>query len=68
VNVGYVTLALKTGASLLTAARSAIELVSQKIGWVLLILGAMHFVNILIFHRLRRRSYTPRVARATELI
>src|SRR5215468_2916717 len=55
VNVGYVTLALKTGAILLTT-RSAIELVSQKIGWVLLILGAMHFFNIFVFHRLRRKS------------
>ena len=67
INVGYVTLALKSGGVLLTA-REAIELLSQKIGWVLVILGAMHFFNIFIFHRMRRRSQTPRVARATELI
>jgi cytochrome c biogenesis protein CcdA len=67
VNVGYVTLALKTGAVLLTT-RSAIELVSQKIGWVLLILGAMHFFNIFVFHRLRRKSGPLRVARATDLL
>jgi hypothetical protein len=67
INFGYVTLALRTGGTLLTA-RDAIELLSQKIGWVLLILGAMHFFNIYIFHRMRRRGQAPRIARVTELI
>jgi hypothetical protein len=67
VNVGYVALALRTGAVLLTP-RDAIELVSQKIGWVLLILGAMHFFNIYIFHRLRRKGQPQRVAHVSELI
>jgi hypothetical protein len=67
VNLGYVALALRTGAALLTP-REAIELESQKIGWVLLILGAMHFFNIFVFHRMRQRSQAPRIARATELI
>jgi hypothetical protein len=67
VNVGYVALALKTGVSLLTA-RSAIELISQKIGWVLLLLGAMHFFNIYVFHRLRRRGHASPLAGTTELI
>src|SRR5215475_3311046 len=52
INIGYVTLALRSGAVLLTA-RETIELLSQKIGWVLVILGAMHFFNIFIFHRMR---------------
>ncbi len=67
VNIGYVTLALRTGEVLLTA-RAAIELLSQKIGWVLLILGAMHFFNIFVFHRMRRRGQAPRMGRATELV
>jgi hypothetical protein len=67
VNLGYVALALRTGAVLPTV-RDAIELLSQKIGWVLLILGAMHFFNIFIFYRLRRRGQPQRMARATELI
>lgn len=67
VNLGYVALALRTGAALLTV-REAIELESQKIGWVLLILGAMHFFNIFVFHRMRHRNQVPRIARATELI
>jgi hypothetical protein len=39
INIGYVSLALKTGASILTA-RAAIELLSDKVGMVLLVLGA----------------------------
>lgn len=67
VNIGYVALALKTSAALLTA-REAIELLSQKIGWVLVILGAMHFFNIFVFHRMRRRSQVPRLACSSELV
>src|SRR5215470_8204854 len=42
INVGYVTLALHTAAQVETA-RSAIELVCDKIGLVLIVLGVMHF-------------------------
>jgi hypothetical protein len=66
VNVGYVTLALKTSAVLLDV-RSSIELLSQKIGYVLLLLGVMHFFNIFVFHRMRRRKYSAREARASDL-
>jgi hypothetical protein len=55
VNLGYVTLALKTGA-VLAGMRDAIELVSMKIGLVLLILGAMHFFNLYVFSRMRQRG------------
>jgi len=55
INIGYVTLALRTGATVDTA-REAIELVCEKIGMVLLVLGAMHFFNLYLFNRLRKRS------------
>src|SRR5580700_6999681 len=55
INVGYVTLALRTGATL-EDARQAIELVCDKIGVVLLVLGIMHFFNLYIFNRLRKRG------------
>ncbi len=55
INVGYITLALKTTDALATI-RSVIELESSKIGVVLLILGAMHVFNILIFAKMRRRA------------
>ena len=55
VNIGYVALALRTSERL-SSLREAIELVSGKIGVVLLVLGAMHFANLAIFSRLRRRA------------
>jgi len=55
INIGYVSLALRTGAQVETA-RSAIELVCDKLGVVLLVLGAMHFFNLYIFNRLRLRG------------
>jgi hypothetical protein len=54
-NIGYVTLALRTSAQVETA-RTAIELVCDKLGLVLIVLGAMHFFNIYVFNRLRRKG------------
>jgi hypothetical protein len=55
VNVGYVALALKYGEKPVDLAQ-AIEALSTKVGLVLLVLGAMHFFNLYIFSRLRRRA------------
>lgn len=55
VNIGFVTLALRTRESVVNA-REAIELLSVKVGVVLLVLGAMHFMNILVFSRYRRNA------------
>jgi hypothetical protein len=55
VNLGYVSLALKTGAHLANAGES-IELLSRKVGLVLLVLGAMHFFNLYVFNKLRTRT------------
>ncbi|HEU0132783.1 MAG TPA: hypothetical protein VFQ85_17525 [Mycobacteriales bacterium] len=55
VNLGYVSLALKTGARLANAGES-IELLSRKVGLVLLVLGAMHFFNLYVFNKLRTRT------------
>lgn len=65
INVGYATLALHTYATL-DSTRGAIELICDKIGVVLLVLGLMHFFNLYVFHRLRRRgrSGQPRAGRA----
>lgn len=57
VNLGFVSLALKTGATIVTT-RAAIEMVSDKVGAAMLILGAMHFLNLYIFARIRRRGMT----------
>jgi hypothetical protein len=59
INIGYVSLALKTAGTILTS-RAAIELLSDKVGMVLLVLGGMHFFNLLVFSRIRRHSQGPR--------
>lgn len=55
VNIGYVALALKYGEKP-SDLPQAIETLSTKVGLVLLVLGAMHFFNLYIFSRLRRRA------------
>ena len=55
INVGYIALALKTQQPLRTM-REVIELESTKLGVVLLILGGMHFFNILVLSRMRKNS------------
>jgi len=55
INVGYVAFALKTTENT-TNLRQAIELVSDKLGLVLLVLGVMHFLNLYVFARIRRRA------------
>jgi len=55
VNLGYIALALSTSRAMNTF-REIIELESEKIGVVLLILGAMHFFNILVFAKMRHRA------------
>jgi hypothetical protein len=54
VNFGYVSLALKIGGDILNA-QQAIEALSWKLGLVLLVLGGMHFTNLLIFQRIHRK-------------
>src|SRR5436309_16138784 len=52
INIGYVTLALKYGDKA-TDARTALEALSTKVGLVLVVLGLMHFFNLLIFSKMR---------------
>lgn len=55
INIGYVALALRYGAKPQSAAE-AIEVLSTKIGIVLLVLGVMHFFNIKVISGMRRRA------------
>lgn len=54
INLGYVALALRTGADV-PDARTAIETLATKVGGVLLVLGVMHFLNLFVLSRMRRR-------------
>ena len=55
VNLGYVSLALKLGGEV-ASLRVSIEALSGKVGGVLLVLGFMHFFNLFVFSRIRRRA------------
>lgn len=55
INIGYVTLALKYGDKPADVSQ-AIEALSTKVGLVLLVLGGMHFLNLYIFSKMRRRA------------
>ena len=55
INLGFVSLALKLGYNIATP-KEGIEALSVKVGTVMLVLGAMHFFNLLIFSRMRRRT------------
>jgi hypothetical protein len=69
INFGYVSLALKMSVYPENAAMS-IEALSWKIGLVLLVLGGMHFFNLLLFNRIHRRPKTwkPQYPPATSAV
>jgi hypothetical protein len=55
INIGYVSLALKYGDRPLSL-DTMIEALSTKVGVVMLVLGGMHFFNMFVFSRMRRRA------------
>lgn len=55
VNVGYVSVALQYGERP-EDLRQCIEVLSLKLGLVLLILGVIHFTNLYVFSRMRRNA------------
>ncbi len=55
INIGYVTLYLKTANPPATL-QALIEELSTKVGFVLVVLGVMHFFNLFVFSRMRSRA------------
>jgi hypothetical protein len=55
VNFGFVALYLKL-ADEVVAVRGIFEALSGKLGVVLLVLGGMHFLNLLVFTKMRKRA------------
>jgi len=53
VNFGFITLYMKTSVPL-TSARVAVEETFLKVGIAILVLGAMHFFNIMMFNKMRK--------------
>ena len=52
VNLGWIVMTLRTSQELGTA-RAAVELLSDKVGTVLFVLGVMHFFNLFLFSQIR---------------
>ena len=59
INIGYVSLALRFGERPRDLTQ-AIEVLSTKVGLVLVVLGTMHFMNLAVFSSMRRRSVERR--------
>ena len=55
INLGFVTLALKSDDKPADL-QAVLETLSTKVGWVLLVLGFMHFFNLLVFSKMRKRA------------
>jgi hypothetical protein len=53
-NLGYASLILKSQGA--TTVVEGAEVLAWKLGWLLVSLGAMHFFNLWLFYRIRRRS------------
>ena len=55
INLGYVLLNLEARI-IPNSTQAVIELLSSKLGVVMLVLGAMHFANLVIFSKMRKRA------------
>jgi len=62
VNIGFILLYLRAGDQPETAV-DGVEYVASKLGFVILILGAMHFTNLLVFSRMRKKHAKPEHAK-----
>ena len=60
INIGYVSLALREGQMPLDL-QGVLETLSRKVGVVLLVLGGMHFFNLLVFSKMRKRALLHRL-------
>jgi hypothetical protein len=67
VNIGFVSLALQFGGKA-DSVQQAIEYLSLKVGLVLVLLGIMHFGNLLVFSKLRRRALRPAAAPLADVL
>jgi hypothetical protein len=54
-NLGYAFLTLKAASPTVTGVQ-AIETLAMKLGALFLSLGGLHFFNMYLFHRIRRRG------------
>jgi hypothetical protein len=55
VNIGYICLVLKETTNIGNL-QEVVEVLSYKVGGIILTLGAMHFLNLIVFFKLRNRA------------
>ena len=55
VNIGYAVYTLKIWHTI-ESSQEIIETLSMKIGWIILVLGGMHFFNLFVLFALRRKA------------
>ncbi len=55
INIGYAVFAMRIDYDV-ASARDVFETLSIKIGLIILVLGIMHFLNLYVFFKLRRRA------------
>jgi len=67
INFGYTVFALKT-TSHIESYQGMIEALSFKLGLIILVLGFMHFFNLLLFFRLRRRSRINKELKQAQVV
>ena len=74
INIGFISLYLRTSGDVFEA-RGVFELLNEKMGAVLLMLGSMHFFKLYLFTRMRKRAQTApppmpmkRLSKTTNLL
>lgn len=63
INIGYAVYTLKIFDTIDTP-QAVIEILSKKIGWIILVLGAMHFFNLFILFNLRKKAQHQKLQQA----
>jgi len=67
VNIGYAVYTLKIREAI-DSSQAIIEILSLKIGWIILVLGAMHFFNLFILFNLRRKAQQTSPKTAARIV
>ncbi len=55
INIGYAVYTLQVHSSIVNP-QEMIEMLSVKVGFIILLLGAMHFFNLFVFFKLRKKA------------
>ncbi len=64
INSGYILLTLRESQHILNVQRM-IEVLSYKVGVIVLVLGAMHFFNLYVLYKMRKRAKIQQALEAT---